>query len=102
MEHIRFCKKEYCEYSDMHKVDKSVSDKSLPYKRIEVGKVPKGMIIGIDATCNLRCPSCRNEIYVAKGKGEREEIELVAKQLLNEMDTAIEKVWFAGNGETFF
>lgn len=95
-----FCNKQYCDLFDFdEKQDVSVNvneEKFFPSL-----KYPKTLMVGIDYSCNLKCPSCREKLCVAKGE-ERKEIDRQAEDLLQNVIPNVERLWMAGCGEVFF
>lgn len=54
---------------------------------------------GFDPSCNLSCPSCRNEVIIAKGQ-EAEDIKFIEAQLeANGED--LEELYISGGGDAF-
>ncbi len=92
-----FCNKEMCPYF-VGRSAETCGDIKGEYKQIE--ESPSVVAIGYDASCNLRCETCRNEIFVAKGT----DLDAACKMSRRISDEIIDKCKFfimAGNGEVF-
>lgn len=95
-----FCNKQYCDLFDFdHEPKIHVEMKTRD--RYAYSEYPRTLMVGIDYSCNLRCPSCRNGVCVADTK-EREEIDRWAEDLLEHVIPYVNRLWLAGNGEVFF
>ena len=71
-------------------------DLALPYPDMEPS--PRTVAVGFDATCNLRCITCRDDIRVAKGEEAarcHHYADVIAKDVLPGCEFFI----LAGNGE---
>lgn len=95
-----FCDKKYCDLFDFKKEDEIPAGTNLDYA-IKNQQYPSTLMAGIDFSCNLKCPSCRGEVYIAKG-AEREEIDRQAEDLLENAVPYVGRLWMAGSGEVFF
>ncbi len=95
-----FCDKEYCDLFDFNqdirienKIEENYAQEPLTY--------PGVLMVGIDYTCNLTCPSCRRELRVATGE-QKKELERSAEHLLEQVIPYVNRLWLGGTGETFF
>lgn len=97
-----FCSKTFCEVYDLNEVEmeegKEIENWEVSYTH---GMKPSTVVFSIDDTCNLRCPSCRQEVHVA-GPEKVNELKKCADRLLNSICEDTSKIWLAGNGECFF
>lgn len=95
-----FCNKQYCDLFDF---DQECTGQ--PELNLDDGytcpEYPHTLMVGIDYTCNLRCPSCRTEVCAAAGE-ERKEMERKAEDLLEHVIPYVNRLWLAGSGEVFF
>lgn len=73
-------------------------------KRIGVagGEMPKHLNLSYDRSCNLSCPSCRNELLMAN-KAQREKLDIVRDKIVLPLlaDKAAETVYVTGSGDAF-
>jgi len=94
-----FCKKDLCPVLINRKKKKYVEkyEKSC-YAEPKVH--PEAVNIAVDFSCNLYCETCRKELKVAKG-ADKEEIDLLADKILEQVMPFTEFVMLAGNGEVF-
>lgn len=95
-----FCNKQYCDLFDFERCDKSQL-KSESDKKDTYVQSPNTLMVGIDYSCNLQCPSCRKECCVAAAD-ERAEMNRQAEDLLEHVIPNVNRLWMAGNGEVFF
>lgn len=65
------------------------------------GIVPQKACIGIDMSCNLRCPSCRSNYYNVDKK-RKEQLYRMADKITNEWLPNAQEVVIAGQGEVFY
>lgn len=94
-----FCDKKYC---DLHKFDEDsvcLAEYGYGYEEEKL-EYPNTLMVGIDYTCNLKCPSCRNEIWAAD-EMRREEMKRWAEDLLENVIPNVQRLWMAGSGEVF-
>ena len=61
---------------------------------------PDVVMCSFDKTCNLHCPSCRKEKYIADGK-EKEILNDFTKRIETEIFPYINRIKVAGDGEAF-
>lgn len=94
-----FCNTRYC---DLHNFDlekgNEVNNNNCSQ---EVFNYPKSLMLGIDQTCNLQCPSCRKKVYVANDN-EKKEMYRQMEDFLDNIIPYVDSLWLAGNGEVFF
>lgn len=97
-----FCNKAYCDVFDFD-IDLQGNDKEPLNENtiIEDKHNLEMLMVGIDYSCNLRCPSCRDKICVADVE-ERKNIDRWAEDLLENVIPYAKRLWLAGCGETFF
>lgn len=69
------------------------------YKK-KTREYPKTVMCGYDRTCNLHCPSCRKEIYIANGK-EKEQLLSYTERMKKELFGNVECIKVSGSGEVF-
>lgn len=94
------CNKQYCDLFDFHQ---SIETEGVPidvYNK-EPSAYPSTLMVGIDYSCNLRCPSCREDICIASPE-ERKEMDRKMEDLLEHVIPHVDRLWLAGNGEVFF
>ena len=93
-----FCNKQYCDLFDF---DENSQEKS-EYEFYGVhSRYPNTLMVGIDYSCNLKCPSCREDTCIANA-GERIEMNRQAEDLLEHVIPYVGRLWMAGSGEVFF
>ncbi|MCI8598706.1 MAG: radical SAM protein [Lachnospiraceae bacterium] len=95
-----FCNKQYCDLFDFEQ-EEVIQPKSGYSDILPAMEYPQTLMVGIDYSCNLRCPSCRKEVCVATAE-ERKEIERQAEDLLEHVIPYVNRLWMAGSGEVFF
>lgn len=95
-----FCNKAYCDLFDFEREDEKELKPCLNYEG-SYSEYPNTLMVGIDYSCNLRCPSCRNKVSVA-GADERGEMLRQAEDLLEHVIPYVGRLWLAGSGEVFF
>lgn len=61
---------------------------------------PDVLMCSFDRTCNLHCPSCRRERYIADGKQE-EVLQAFAERIEAELLPHVNRLKVAGDGEVF-
>lgn len=61
---------------------------------------PDTVMCGYDRSCNLHCPSCRKEIYVAREE-EKERILSYTERMKKELLKKVERIKVSGSGEVF-
>jgi len=93
-----FCKKNMCPLFIGHVSGESKLDLKRKYLKMDVH--PTNVAIGFDATCNLKCETCRNDIYIAKDK-ELSVVNELAKKTKEEVLPYCKFLIMAGNGEVF-
>lgn len=92
-----FCKKDICPLF----IGKEASTSEVIDERYyPMREAPNTVLLGFDDTCNLKCATCRRELYIAKGT-EADKMQGYAQiaedVLLQNCDFLI----LAGNGEVF-
>ncbi len=96
-----FCDKNHCDLYSFEE-DKAFNYlNSSNFLKIQYNEKPKSLMVGIDASCNLQCPSCRPEKYAASEE-QMEHLSEVSEDILENLVPFAEKVWMSGNGEVFF
>lgn len=73
---------------------------SEDHYRIKEAVWPKELLCTFDLSCNLHCASCRNEVYIAKGR-ELDKYRKLADQVKEKVLPNIEKIKLLGLGEVF-
>lgn len=96
-----FCDKQYCDKYCFDETSPAYAEEKKEYRMLKEQKYPGSVMVGIDKSCNLKCPSCRKEVCVVKGKA-REELFRQAEELLEHVISNVDHLWLAGNGEVFF
>ncbi len=93
-----FCDESFCSRYDLHeRAEKSIErDYTLRYKSF-----PQNMLIGLDSTCNLSCPSCREKVRV-ESKEMYHKKWILADKILDSVQNKDVKICLAGDGEVFF
>lgn len=97
-----FCNKKYCDYFEFEKNVKTSEmdlEPNVDYEKQHL-EYPETLMVGIDHSCNLKCPSCREEINIATSD-KKEEIDCWAEDLLENVIPYVGRLWMAGNGEVF-
>lgn len=93
-----FCKKDMCPLFIGKHNHKETMNLKEPYPTM--CKSPENSVIGFDATCNLKCETCRHELYVSGGeelKANQRYAEIIKKELLPDLKFFV----MAGDGEVF-
>lgn len=100
-----FCNQTYCDIFDFEREsnnEKSNHEENLIAEiKEKYTRNLEMLMIGIDFSCNLKCPSCRENICVANIE-ERKKIDQWAEDLLENVIPYAKRLWLAGNGEVFF
>lgn len=103
---FKYCKSEFCGQLK-NKTLPAIDEVADPiYKDIILGRKtrldygPKLMNLGYDRTCNLHCPSCRNELMVFKGE-KRKKAESIQKKILDSNLDSLRRVVLSGHGDPF-
>ncbi len=95
-----FCSRQYCDLFEFEKEEKRLLKPEASYEG-SLLEYPHTLMVGIDYSCNLQCPSCRKEPCIARGE-EREEMDRQAEDLLEHVIPHVRRLWLAGSGEVFF
>lgn len=93
-----FCNQQYCDLFDFGQADRAQPG---PHRMPAHPECPETLMVGIDHSCNLKCPSCREKVCVADAEC-RKEIDRMAEDLLEHAVPYVNRLWMAGNGEVFF
>lgn len=96
------CNKRYCDYfefEDEVKVSENDIRPKTDYEKPCL-EYPAILMVGIDYSCNLQCPSCRANVSIA-APDERKEIDRWAEDLLENVIPYVGRLWMAGSGEIF-
>ena len=91
-----FCDKNYCYYYDFC-VDDTDEDFYIDIDESQ----PVSMLFGVDSSCNLSCPSCRNKVLNDKSAMHRYKITKI-KEFMTEIGGNIQDLCLSGCGEPFF
>jgi len=102
-----YCKYDFCPLlqSDslpkISEIEDSVIVDMIKNKQVEIPVIKK-IYIGIDETCNLKCPTCRDN-YIHLNEEEIEASFKIARSLLEskELLKNLEMLTFGSGGETF-
>lgn len=101
----RYCKENTCpsfnSKSGVLRTYDQLSDKVKLAVQSEDGSVAHGPLeinAGFDPSCNLACPSCRNEVIVDKGR--KDEILSIIKKIEDECESLVSIV-LSGDGDPF-
>jgi pyruvate-formate lyase-activating enzyme len=103
---FKFCSKELCgllKYKHLpaaEEITNPFHKEILSKQSIVLDKGPQILAFRYDATCNLRCPSCRTTPISFKGK-DFEKAQLVQKQILNWDFKDSERIVFSTYGDPF-
>lgn len=92
-----FCKKDMCPFFIGRNSESNIN-LNREYKQIE--QFPSVVAIGYDSSCNLKCATCRKNVYIAQ-QDERERLCAISRRLNNEIINKCEFLIMAGNGEVF-
>lgn len=95
-----FCNKQYCDLFDFDQTSQMQNKNKISFES-NYSEHPSTLMVGIDYSCNLKCPSCRDKIYVASSE-ERKEMDRQAQDMLEHVIPYVNRLWIAGNGEVFF
>ena len=105
-----YCSKEYCPYlaepdapeSPIKYVDEEeYSGYQLAVQQPELYlPAPKTMNCAYDRSCNLQCPSCRDEIMQAS-KDERSEYDVMIRKILDSFAEDLGTLYVTGSGDPF-
>lgn len=69
-----------------------------PYKKMK--DFPETLALGYDATCNLCCKTCRNQLFIAQG-AEKEKLKDITNRIKNQYLSHCKFLILAGDGEVF-
>lgn len=67
---------------------------------LKESEYPDRVMISIDKTCNLSCPSCRDEVYIPS-EIEKNKLKELTIKLQEEVIPHVDNIIMAGNGEVF-
>jgi sulfatase maturation enzyme AslB (radical SAM superfamily) len=99
----RYCSKEQCPALNQL-VNKGVVNNGffIPKKDfdIEKYKFPKTINYAFDRSCNLSCPSCRENIIMADGV-ELDKIEWVMNEIERSYGNTLQRIYLSGTAEPF-
>ncbi len=95
-----FCNKQYCDLFDFEEQKEEELSFRLNNRQKHL-TYPNTLMVGVDYTCNLKCPSCREKVCVASSDEEKD-IEQWAEDLLENVIPYVKRLWVAGNGEVLF
>lgn len=102
---FRFCNQTLCPH--LSKVDGPVKyvtnlewQRYLKLYKANAGFRPKTLNLAYDRSCNLACPSCRNDIVMASNH-EREGNQQYAEGLIKQFDGDIGELYITGSGDPF-
>lgn len=95
-----FCSKKFCEIYDLNAAEIQGGEPSYSVE-YESGYKPETVVLSLDFTCNLHCPSCRKTVKVADCE-QRTMMSSCADKVMNSLAKDVRRVWVAGDGECFF
>ncbi len=100
----RYCNKQRCTLimEDSLPFKKDVTDPQLrdiiDQNRIELETPPRWLFLAHDITCNLSCPSCRNQLLAADEAQERR-FEIVERQVFHPLLARQDKMTISVSGQ---
>jgi len=103
---FKFCSKELCgflKYKHLpafEEVTNPFHKEIISKQLIVLDKGPQTLVFKYDATCNLRCPSCRTNFISFKGK-EFKKAQLIQSKILRWDFKDIKRVLFSSSGDPF-
>jgi len=92
-----FCKKDMCPFFFDKKADEKVMLEDV-YSEME--EYPKVLSVGMDASCNLNCITCRKLLHIASGE-EKKANDRIAEYINYNILPHCEFMIIAGSGEVF-
>lgn len=106
----KYCSKEFCPYVASPNAPESpikmVDEEEYAGYQLAVSQpelylpAPKTMNCAYDRSCNLQCPSCRNEIIQAS-KPDRDEYEVMIRKILDSFAEDLGTLYVTGSGDPF-
>lgn len=94
-----FCNKKMCPL--FFSEEKQQTHDKLQYDSYqEKEEMPSALLVAIDKSCNLNCITCREHIYLAKGKEKERSLQL-AEIIIQSILPEVQFLILAGNGEVF-
>jgi len=91
-----FCNKEICPLFE--NVEQCECDLNKEYNRVAEG--PLVLSAGFDATCNLKCETCRKDYKVLSDK-EKYNVQVIKNKIINDVLKHLDFIILAGEGEVF-
>lgn len=103
---FKYCNKEHCPflmnktYPVKYVYEKEYNNLKKSIESNNTSILPGLLNFGYDKTCNLTCPSCRKEVFVAS-KTEQDQYVNIANNTLAEFGESAELIYITGSGEPF-
>lgn len=101
-----YCDSNQCPHLAALSRGKSVDGRLVPKTQENLNKYVKNHTLNMvnfcfDRSCNLQCPSCRNELINYLGK-DRDEVDEKLRQVNEEISTTIKKLYLSGSADPFY
>lgn len=102
----KFCSETQCPHLSGFKQNKFIDKRFIPKNKesLEIYKpISKINMVNFcfDKSCNLQCPSCRNELINYLGK-DRDKVDDKLKQLNDELSDTIKRMYITGTSDPFY
>ena len=102
----KYCNENQCPHLTALKQDKFIDGRFVIKNKNSIEKYKPISKVGIvnfcfDRSCNLQCPSCRNELINYLGK-DRNSVDAKLEQVNEEVSQTIKKLYLSGSADPFF
>ena len=102
----KYCNENQCPHLTALKQDKFIDGRFVIKNKNSIEKYKPISKVGIvnfcfDRSCNLQCPSCRNELINYLGK-DRNGVDEKLKQVNEEVSQTIKKLYLSGSADPFY
>ena len=102
----KYCNENQCPHLTALKQDKFIDGRFVIKNKNSIEKYKPISKVGIvnfcfDRSCNLQCPSCRNELINYLGK-DRNSVDEKLKQVNEEVSQTIKKLYLSGSADPFY
>ncbi|HEX7680497.1 MAG TPA: radical SAM protein [Thermoanaerobaculia bacterium] len=104
---FRYCSRTLCSYIAAQKLPRKddITDPTLrgyiDQRKTVLDHVPRMVELNHDPTCNLACPSCRNEIIAAKAEEQDTYAQAAERVILPLLKKVTGHSYISGGGEAF-
>jgi wyosine [tRNA(Phe)-imidazoG37] synthetase (radical SAM superfamily) len=102
----KYCDENQCPHLSALKQDKFIDRRFVPKTAQSLERYKPISTIGMvnfcfDRSCNLQCPSCRNELINYLGK-DRDGVDDKLRQVNDELSQTIKRLYLSGSADPFF